>query len=148
MRRLDEDETMSRANIAACCLALAACGPKSQYHDYSTPERAARSFIEAGRVGDTASARQSVVKAERSGDLHIDYGDIGDYSLTLERLIHDEQAVVILKTGSVSSPVACLAEDGEWKVTIRGTLKCMRDALTSSPSTDEGSTANEPSAPR
>lgn len=140
---------MSRFIIAACCLALAACGPRSQFHDYSTPERAARSFIEAGRVGDTQSARQSVAAAERNGDLHIDYGDIGDYSLTLDRLITDERAVVILKTGPVSSPVACVSEDGQWKVTIRGTLKCMQDAPKNSMGNNEPvSVVREPSAPR
>lgn len=138
---------MSRSIITACCLALAACGPRSQFHDYSTPERAARSFIEAGRVGDTASVRESVTASERDGELHIDYGDIGDYSLTLDSLIDDERAVVILQTGTVSSPVACVSEGGQWKVTIRGTLKCMQNALTGTKD-EPVSAAREPSAPR
>lgn len=120
---------MTRSIIAACGLLLAACGPKSTFHDYSTPERATRSFLEAGRVGDTASVRESVVAAERDVELKVDYADIGDYSLMLDSLIDDERAVVIMKTGPVSSPIVCLSENGEWKVTILGTLKCMQDSV-------------------
>jgi len=139
---------MNRSIIAACGLLLAACGPKSTFHDYSTPERATRSFLEAGRVGDSASVRESVVAAERDADLHIDYGDLGDYSLMLDSLIDGESAVVILKTGPVRSPVVCLAERGEWKVTIRGTLKCMQDALGMGSFADDTQSTRQSSPPR
>ena len=48
-------------------LALCACGPKSKFQDYTTPERAARSYIEAGRVGDDGAMRRSVVAADLDG---------------------------------------------------------------------------------
>jgi len=117
---------MRRAMTILSCLALTACGPKSQFHDYTTPERAARSFIEAGRVGDTGSVRQSVVASERDTCGKVDYRDIGDYSITLDSLIEGERAVVILGSGTVQAPIACRMEQGEWKVTIRGTLECMQ----------------------
>ena len=139
---------MSRVWTAAGCLAVAGCAPRSQYHDYSTPERAARSFIEAGRVGDDASARQSVARAEQDGDLHIDYGDIGEYSLTLERLIHGQHAVVILRTGDIRSPVACVSEEGQWKVTIEGTLACMQEASPKPKEPTGYSAASAPPTPR
>lgn len=139
---------MSRLSLTACCLALAACGPRSEYHDYSTPERAARSFIEAGRVGDTYSARQAIARGERDGDLHIDYGGIGDYSLTLERLIHGEEAVVILTTGNVRSPIACVAEGKEWKVTIEGTMEWLQSGRLDVTNLDAAASASAPPSPR
>lgn len=138
---------MNRSTIAACGLLLAACGPKSTFHDYSTPERATRSFLEAGRVGDSASIRESVVAAERDTDLHIDYGDLGDYSLMLDSLIDDKSAVVIMQTGPVRSPVVCLVEAGEWKVTIRGTLKRMQKALGMGSFEDAPQSAQQSSRP-
>lgn len=117
---------MRRSTMIFCCLAFTACGPKSKFHDYTTPERAARSFIEAGRLGDSSSVRQSVVADERDSCGSVDYNDIGEYSITLDSLIDDERAVVILQSGKTKAPIACRMEEDEWKVTIRGTLECMQ----------------------
>lgn len=128
---------MRRPMMILGCLALAACGPKSKFHDYTTPERAVRSFIEAGRVGDEGSIRQSLVAAEQDACSNVDYKDIGEYTLVLDRLLEGERAVVLLETGGVKAPVACVMESGEWKVTIHGTLACMqqqmRDTMASAP---------------
>lgn len=110
-------------------LALCACGPKSKFQDYTTPERAARSYIEAGRVGDDAAMRRSVVAAERDLEQRADYEDLADYSLQLDRLIDDQRAVVLLVTGPLQTPIACQKEGGEWKVSIQGTLACMQQML-------------------
>tara|TARA_R110002072_G_scaffold241027_4_gene399613 strand:- start:38580 stop:38969 length:390 start_codon:yes stop_codon:yes gene_type:complete len=120
---------MRRSIMTLSCLALSACGPKSNFHDYTTPERAARSFIEAGRVGDTSSVRQSVVAAERESCGNVDYKDLGEYSITLDRLIEGERAVVIMASGKLQTPLACRMEQGEWKVSIRGTLECMQKQM-------------------
>ena len=107
-------------------LGLAACYPKSPDYDYSTPEGAVRSFLEAGRVGDSRSVRESVIAAERKLDLHIDYRDIGEYSLASNKRIDNQSAVVMLRTGTVQSPLACVKEQGAWRVSIRGSLACMK----------------------
>ncbi|MFT4515114.1 MAG: hypothetical protein ACI89X_003969 [Planctomycetota bacterium] len=128
---------MRRSMMILSCLALTACGPKSKFHDYTTPERAARSFIEAGRVGDSGSVRQSVVAKERDSCGSVDYKDIGEYSITLASLMEDDSAVVTLQSGTLKAPIACRMEKGEWKVTIRGTLDCMqknfKDLMASAP---------------
>ena len=120
---------MRQSILATCCLLLAACAPKSHCHDYSSPERAARSFLEAGRVGDTDSVRQAVIAAERDSVGHVDYQSIGEYSLTLDRLVDERNAIVTLQTGPIRSPLACIMESGAWKVTIKGTLSCMQEQL-------------------
>ena len=58
-------------------------------------------------------------------------------TITFPSLMEGESAVVILETGNVKAPIACLMEKGEWKVTIRGTLECMQkqvqDLMASAP---------------
>lgn len=120
---------MRRSMMILSCLALSACGPRSKFHDYTTPERAARCFIEAGRIGDSDSARQSVVADERDSCGSVDYHDIGEYSITLDSLMEDESAVVILQSGKTKAPIACRMEEGQWKVSIRGTLDCMQQQV-------------------
>ena len=121
----------------AGCLLLAACGPNSTFHDYTSPERAARSFLEAGRIGDSRSVRESVVAAERDSVGYVDYASIGDYTLTLDALSDAQRAVVLLRTGQVTAPLACIKEGASWKVSITATLRCMqqmaRDPLASAP---------------
>ena len=128
---------MRRPMMILSCLALTACGPKSKFHDYTTPERAARSFIEAGRVGDAGSIRQSIVADERESCGNVDYKDVDDYSITLDSLIDGESAVVIWQSGVLETPIACRMENGEWKVTLHGTLECMQkqfeDKMASAP---------------
>jgi hypothetical protein len=118
---------MRRSITVLSCLALTACGPKSKFHDYTSPALAARSFIEASRLGDLDSVRQSIVADERNSCGNVDYMDIGDYSITLDHLIENESAVVILQSGTAKAPFACRMELGLWKVSIRGSLECMQE---------------------
>jgi len=117
--------------VAALATLLAGCGrsAKSSFHDLSTPENAARSFLEAGRVGDMDSLRASVVAAERKQELHCDYGELERYELRLDRHLDDEHAVVMLAVGPVESPFAVQREQGEWRVTIHGSLQLMQSML-------------------
>lgn len=116
------------AALAAVSLLACGCGPESRFRDYSTPERAAQSFIEAGRIGDERSLRRSVVTTERDMELSCDYADLGDYALSLDSLLED-RAVVLLQTGSLSSPIACRLEADGWKVSLRETLNVMQQQL-------------------
>lgn len=113
------------------CLAVGltatACGPRSPYNDYTSPERAARSFVEAGRVGDCASVRSALVAAEQNDQLHIDYRDLGKYSLRVDSVTSDQSAVVVLQAGAIRSPLACRKEGQAWKVSIRDSLRCMQE---------------------
>ena len=97
--------------LATVTVLFAACSPKSRFKDYTTPERAARSFVEAGRVGDMESFRESVVAAERGQNLTCDDEDLGDYELMLDRRIGDDRAIVMMQLGPVQSPLACVRED-------------------------------------
>lgn len=110
----------------AGCLALAGCRQASTCNDYTTPQQAARSFLEAGRMGDKASVRAAVVAAERDSVGHVDYQNIGDYTLTFDRWTDDRHAVVMMQTGPLRSPIVCAKEGSSWKVTIQGTLQCMQ----------------------
>lgn len=113
----------------AILLALGACGPRSRFHDYSTPERAAQCFVEAGRVGDLDAVRASVVTAERDQHLQCDYSDLGPYKLVRDRDLDRDHAVVVLQSGTVSSPLACVREADGWKVSIHGSLALLRQLL-------------------
>jgi hypothetical protein len=110
----------------AGCLAFSGCRQASTCHDYTTPQQAARSFLEAGRMGDKASVRAAVVAAERDSVGHVDYQTIGDYTLTLDHWIDDRHAVVRMQIGPIHAPIACTKEASSWKVTVQGTLQCMR----------------------
>ncbi|MFK7738852.1 MAG: hypothetical protein AB8H80_00915 [Planctomycetota bacterium] len=117
---------------AAAALLLTGCGPTSEYHDYSTPERAAKSFVEAGRIGDVGTMRRSVVAAERKMELSCDYKDLGAYSISLDRLV-DDSAVVLLQAGPKESPLACRLESDGWKVSLRETLTVMQQSVDAKP---------------
>lgn len=120
---------MRRLRTVASLLSLAACGPHSRFQDRSTPERAAQCFVEAGRIGDLASVRASVVAAERDEHPQCDYSDLGPYKLVRDRDLDGEHVVVVLQAGTVSSPLACVREADGWKVSIRGSLALLRQLL-------------------
>ena len=124
---------MRRPWTLFACLAFAACGPTSRFHDYSTPERAAQCFVEAGRIGDLASVRRSVVAAERDQELECDYRELGTYKLVRDRELDRDHVVVVLQSGTVGSPLACVREADGWKVTIHGSLALLRQMLAAQP---------------
>ena len=119
---------MRRATIA-CCTLLAACGGPRAERDYTTPERAAWSFVEAGRIGDLDGVREALVAAERGQDVHCDYSDLGAYELVRDRELDEDHVVVVLQTGRVRVPLACVSEGGRWGVSIHASLALLRQML-------------------
>lgn len=118
-----------RTTISLVCLTLAACGQRSAFVDHSTPLNAARSFVEAGRVGDTDAARASLVAAERNQDISCDYSEIGHYELELVQEFDEDHVVVMLRTGPIESPLACQREGGRWGVSLSATLHLMQQQM-------------------
>ena len=117
---------MTRARTIACLLLCASCAPTPEAAEDATPVAAARSFLEAGRRGDTEAARRCLVAAERRRPPHVDYRDLGAYTLCLEGHLDERRAVVTVAVDDVHSPLVTVRQGGRWRVSIRETLRQMQ----------------------
>ena len=122
---------MKLATSILFLLIWAACACKKPPQDFSSALGAARSFVEAGRLGDIDAVREALVQAERGQQITCDYSQLqeGDYQLVFDSEFDDDHAVVLLQCGPISSPLACVREQGAWKVTLHGSLALMRQQV-------------------
>ncbi|MCB9876474.1 MAG: hypothetical protein H6835_02640 [Planctomycetes bacterium] len=122
--------TVRLATSILFLLIWAACG-KRPHQDFTSAVGAARSFVEAGRVGDIDAVREALVVAERRQQITCDYSQLqdGDFALVFDREIDEDHAVVQLQCGPIASPLACVREGGAWKVTMHGSLALMRQQV-------------------
>lgn len=86
-----------------------------------------RRFIDAGRSGDTETARSCLVRAEQRRAHPLDYRDLGPYRLAAARPLGDGRAVVTLHCGEVQTPMVAVLEAGAWKVSLRQSLQQMQN---------------------
>jgi hypothetical protein len=109
----------------ASLMVVTACFDQHPPPDHRTPEAAARTFVEAGRRADLPAVRAALVAAEHDEPC-CDYRDLGDYRLEPLADGSDRRATVVLRAGSMQSTLVCLREHGEWKVSVRESLRSLQ----------------------
>lgn len=92
----------------------------------SSPEAAARAFLSAAARGDNAGVQAVLVEAERGEGASWGLGENPTFEIDRTETVDDEHAIVHATLfGHTDHPVACVLEDGSWRVSYAASMRVM-----------------------